>query len=105
MKARIFRNLKAWQIIVIFNLILCCIYGFGSFTFDYYAGAATAGFGVMGEVGGVGMYFTYIMAYFIALVVVLPILVIKRFGVGVAVYTLYAVSGLFVEYYVEWVLV
>ena len=27
-------------------------------------------FGVWGEVGGVGMYFTYVMAYFIALVVV-----------------------------------
>ena len=72
-------NLKAWQIIIIFNVLLCCIYGFGSFTFDFFAGAATAGPGVWGEVGGVGMYFTYVMAYFIALVVVLPILVIKRF--------------------------
>jgi hypothetical protein len=35
-------------------------------------GPATAEFGAWGEVGGVGMYFTYVIAYFIALVVVLP---------------------------------
>ncbi len=98
-------RLKPWQTILLFGILLCVIYGFGSFTFDYFAGAATAGFGVMGEVGGLGMYFTYVMAYFIALVVVLPILIIRRFWVGTAVYLLYAVSGLFVEYYMEWVLV
>ena len=97
-------NLKSWQIILIFAFLLCMIYGFGSFTFDYFAGAATAGFGVWGEVGGVGMYFTYVMAYFIALVVVLPILVIRRFWVGMAVYSLYALSGLYLEYYFELVL-
>jgi hypothetical protein len=97
-------RLKSWQLILIFAFLLCCIYAFGSFTFDYFAGAATAGFGVWGEVGGVGMYFTYVMAYFIALVVVLPILVIKRFWVGMAVYSLYALAGLFVEYYMDWVL-
>ena len=80
------------------------IYGFGSFTFDFYAGAATAGFGVMGEVGGVGMFFIYIMGYFIALVVVLPILLVRRFGVGLMVFLPYAIIGLFVEYYMEWVL-
>lgn len=94
-------KLKPWQTILIFAIILCCIYGFGSFTFDYFAGAATAGFGVWGEVGGVGMYFTYVMAYFIALVVVLPILVIRRFWVGMAVYSIYALSGLYLEYYFE----
>ncbi len=94
-------RLKPWQIILIFAILLCVIYGFGSFTFDYFAGAATAGFGVWGEVGGVGMYFTYVMAYFIALVVVLPILVIRRFWVGMAIYSLYALSGLYLEYYFE----
>ncbi len=94
-------NLKPWQIILIFAFLLCCIYAFGSFTFDYFAGAATARFGVWGEVGGVGMYFTYVMAYFIALVVVLPILVIRHFWVGMAVYALYALSGLYLEYYFE----
>ena len=96
-------SLKSWQLILIFAFLLCVIYGFGSFTFDYFAGAATAEFGVWGEVGGVGMYFTYVMSYFIALVVVLPILVIRRFWVGMAIYSLYALSGLFVEYYMDWV--
>lgn len=103
-RPKVLGNLKPWQIILIFAILLCVIYGFGSFTFDYFAGAATAGFGVWGEVGGVGMYFTYIMAYFIALVVVLPILVIRRFWVGMAVYALYALSGLYLEYYFELVL-
>lgn len=98
-------NLRPWQAILVFGLLLCFVYGFGSFTFDYYAGAATAEFGVWGEVGGVGGFFTYVMGYFIALVIVLPILLIKRFGVGFAVYLPYAISGLFVEYYMDWVLV
>jgi hypothetical protein len=83
---------------------LCAIYAFGSFTFDYYAGSGTAGFGVWGEVGGVGMFFIYVTGYFIALVVVLPILLVRRFGVGLMVYLPYAISGLFVEYYMDWVL-
>jgi len=97
-------QLRPWQTILLFGFLLAVIYGFGSFTFDFYAGAATAGFGVMGEVGGIGMFFIYVMSYFIALVVVLPILLIRRFGVGVAVYLPYAIGGLFVEYYFEWVL-
>lgn len=97
------RRLKPWQMILLFGFLLCGIYAFGSFTFDFYAGAATAGFGVMGEVGGIGMFFIYVMGYFIAVVVVLPILLLKRFGVGVAVYLPYAIIGLPVEYYMEWV--
>ncbi len=92
---------QTWRTILLFGILLCIIYGFGSFTFDYFAGAATAGFGVWGEVGGVGMYFTYVMAYFIVLVVMLPILIIRRFWVGMAVYALYALSGLYFEYYFE----
>lgn len=97
------RRLRPWQTILLFGFLLCGIYAFGSFTFDFYAGAATAKFGVRGEVGGIGMFFIYVMGYFIALVVVLPILLVKRFGVGVAVYLPYAVIGLPVEYYMEWV--
>jgi hypothetical protein len=97
------RRLKPWQTILLCGFLLCGIYALGSFTFDFYAGAATAGFGVMGEVGGVGMFFIYIMGYFIALVVVLPMLLVKRFGVGVAVYLPYAIIGLPVEYYMEWI--
>lgn len=96
-------RLKPWKIILIFGILLCFIYAFGSFTFDYYAGTATERFGVMSEVSGIGMFFIYILSYFIALVVVLPILIIKRFGVGLAVFLPYAIAGLFVEYYMEWV--
>jgi hypothetical protein len=96
-------SLKRWGIIIIFGFLLCIIYAFGSFTLDYYAGAATLRFGVMGPVSGIGMFFIYILGFYIALVVVLPILIIKRFGVGVAVYLPYAIAGLFVEYYMEWV--
>lgn len=102
-KRQVLSRLKPWQKILLFGFLLCGIYAFGSFTFDFYAGGATTGFGIMGEVGGVGMFFIYVMGYFIALVVVLPILLVKRFGVGVAVYLPYAVIGLPVEYHMEWV--
>lgn len=97
-------RLKTWQTILLFGILLCAIYAFGSFTFDYYAGAGTAEFGVWSEVGGIGMFFIYVMGFFIALVVVLPILLVRRFGVGLMVYLPYAISGIFVEYYMEWVL-
>lgn len=67
--------------------------------------SALTGFGVFFDLlTGIGMFFIYAMAYFNALVVVLPILLIRRFGVGTAVYLPWAVSGLFVEYYLEYVL-
>lgn len=94
---------KPWQIILVFGILLCLIYGLGSFTLDYFAGGATAGFGVWPEVDGVGMFFVYILSFYMTLVVVLPILIIRRFGVGMAVYLPYAIIGLFMEYYVEWV--
>ena len=100
-KTNLLNRLKPWQIILIFGILLCIIYGFGSFTFDYYAGAATPKFGDFSEYSGVGMFFVYVLSYFIVLVVMLPILLIKRFGVGVAVWLPYAISGLFVEYYME----
>jgi hypothetical protein len=31
-------------------------------------------------------------------------LLVRRFGVGLMVYLPYAISGLFVEYYMDWVL-
>ena len=95
-------RLNPWQTILLFGFLLCAIHAFGAFTFDYFAGAATAGLGMMGKVGGVGMFYIYIMAYFLVLVVVLPVVRIRRFGVGVAVYLPYAIIGLFVEYYFEW---
>jgi hypothetical protein len=97
------RRYKPWQIILVFGILQCLIYGIGSFTFDYFAGGATQKFGVWPEVGGVGMFYVYILSFYISLVVVLPILMINRFGVGMAVYLPYAIIGLFVDYYIEWV--
>ncbi len=95
--------LKPLPTILVFGVLQWFIYGIGSFTFDYFAGAATRSIGVWPEVGGVGMYFVYILSFYMALVVVLPILILKRFGVGVAIYLPYALTGLFVEYYFDWV--
>ena len=97
-------RLKPWQTILLFGILLCFIHAFSSFTFDFFAGAATAGFGVWGEVGGVGMFYIYVLSYFLVLVVILPVLIIRRFGVGIAVYLPCAIIGLFVEYYMEWVI-
>ncbi|MBN1315987.1 MAG: hypothetical protein JXA42_10980 [Anaerolineales bacterium] len=94
---------KPWQIILFFGILQCFIYGIGSFTLDYFAGGATEKFGVWPQVGGVGMFFVYILSFYIVLVVVLPILLTKRFGVGLAVYLPYAIVGLFIDYYIEWV--
>jgi len=82
-------RLKPWQTILLLGILLCAIHAFGSFTFDFYAGAATAGFGVWGEVGGVGMFYIYVLPYFLALVVVLPVLLINS---GFGGYTAYAIS-------------
>ncbi len=94
---------KPWQTILIFGALLWAIYGMGSFTFDYFAGGATEAFGVWPEVGGVGMFFVYVLSFFITLVVVLPILIVRRFGVGLAVYLPYAITGLYFEYYYDFV--
>lgn len=58
----------------------------------------------MGEVYGTGMFFIYMIGYFISIVVILPILIVKRFGIGTAIYIPYAIIGFFVEYYYEWAL-
>lgn len=94
---------KPWQMILAFGILQCFIYGIGSFTLDYFAGGSTKSFGTWPEGGGVGFFFLYVLSFYITLVVLLPILIIKRFGVGMAVYLPYAISGLFVDYYIEWV--
>ncbi len=94
---------KPWQMILIFGILQCFIYGIGSFTLDYFAGGATQSFGVWPDVGGVGFFFVYILSFFITFLTILPIITIHRFGVGIAVYLPYAISGLFVEYYIEWI--
>jgi len=80
---------KPWQVVLLFGILQSAITGFGTF-FDV--------------TSGVGMFFVYVVGHLNALVVVLPILLYRRFGVGTAVYLPWAISGLFVEYYLEYVL-
>jgi hypothetical protein len=83
------RNRKPWQVVLLCGILQSVLTGFGTF-FDL--------------VTGVGMFFVYVVAHLNALVVVLPVLLYRRFGTGLAVYLPWAVSGLFVEYYLEYVL-
>ncbi len=57
----------------------------------------------MGEVEGIGMFFVYMVGYFNALIIILPILKIRQFGMGTAIYLPYAIIGFFVEYHYEWI--
>jgi len=95
-------RLKPWQTVLLFGILQSAVTALGVYFFDFFAGSATVGFGVQGEVGGTGMFFVYMLGYFNALVVILPILLVRHFGVGAMVYLPYAIVGLFVEYYYEW---
>jgi len=97
------RKLKAWQIILIFGLLQSTVTAIGTYFFDFFAGSATVGFGKMGEIEGTGMLFVYMVGYFNALIIILPILKIRSFGVGTAIYLPYAIIGFFVEYHYEWI--
>jgi hypothetical protein len=97
-------KLKSWHTILIFSFLLMGVYALGTYFFDFFAGSATAGFGKMGEIYGTGMFFIYMIGYFISIIIIFPILIIKRFGTGVLLYLPYAVIGFFVEYYYEWIM-
>ncbi|MBU7009786.1 MAG: hypothetical protein HXS46_03790 [Theionarchaea archaeon] len=78
---------KPLKVILLFSVLLMILIAFGTF-FDL--------------VTGIGMFFIYIISYFHTLIIVLPILLIKKFGAGTSVYVPSALIGLFVEYYMEW---
>ena len=63
-------QLKPWQTILLFSILLFVIIGLGTFFFDFFAGSATVGFGIQptGEVKGTSMFFLYMIGYFTALV-------------------------------------
>ena len=71
---------------MLFGILEMTLTGFGTF-FDSHS--------------RIGSFYVYIVSYFNALVVILPILLIRRFGVGTAVYLPYAVVGFFLEYALE----
>jgi hypothetical protein len=62
-------RMKPWPTILVFGFLQAALSGFGTF-FDI--------------TSGIGMYFVYMVGYFNVLAVVLPILLIQRFGVGTA---------------------
>lgn len=90
--SRISRNLPPLKhpvrLIALFGLLQFAVYGFGS-AFELL---------VTNEV-----CFHFVFSFFIALVVVIPVLATGRFGAGTAVYVPFATLGFFVEYYMEWV--
>jgi len=87
-RASFLQRWKPWQVVLLFGLLQAAITGFGTF-FDV--------------ASGIGMFFVYVVGHLNALVVVLPVLLYRRLGVGTAVYLPWAISGLFVEYYLEYV--
>jgi hypothetical protein len=95
-------RLKRWQTILLFGFLLMIIYALGTYFFDFFAGQATVGFGRMGQVWGIGMFFIYMIGYFVAIIIILPILIFKNFATGTLIFLPYAIIGFFVEYYYEW---
>lgn len=93
---------KKWQTILLFGFLLMIVYAAGVYFFDFFAGTATAGFGKMGEVWGIGMFFIYMIGYFLSIVIILPILIYKSFGIGILIFLPYSIIGFFVEYYYEY---
>ncbi len=94
-------RLKKWQTILLFGFLQMIIYAVGVYFFDYFAGTATAGFGIMGEVWGIGMFFIYMIGFFLSIIIILPILIHKSFGIGILIFLPYSIIGFFVEYYYE----
>jgi hypothetical protein len=78
---------KPWQIILFFGVLLFLVNTLGAFWVEPYSGSC--------------MF--VLLAYFTALVVILPVLLIRRFGVGAAVYLPYMLLGVGFDYYFEWV--
>ena len=90
-------RLKPWQTILLFGILQSALFGVRPFFFDLIAGGATLGFGVWPKVGGTGLFYVYMVGYFNALVVILPVLLLKRFGVGTSIYLPYALIGVPVD--------
>ncbi|MBI4303267.1 MAG: hypothetical protein HY665_02875 [Chloroflexi bacterium] len=98
-------RLKPWQTILLFGFVLLIVTTPAVFFFDFFAGSATRGFGVppSSGVGGTGMFYLYAISYFSSLLVILPLLLTKRFGSATAIFLPYVIIGFPVNYYFEWV--
>lgn len=78
---------RPWQVIVLFAVLQFLLTGLGIFV----------------DQASIGFSYIYALSFFNALFVVLPILLIRRFGVGVAIYLPYATIGALINYMMEWV--
>ena len=81
----ILRRLRAWQVVLLFGLLHFLVMSFGNFVMEPRWGCVFV-----------------IPAYLMALVVVLPILIIRRIGAGTAVFLPFFVFGLPATYYFEY---
>ena len=81
------RRMKPWETILVFGILLFVLQGVAAFLVEEYSG---------------GCMFI-IPAYFYALVVILPVLLVRRFGVAAAIYAPAAILGLPMLYYFEWI--
>ncbi len=95
---------RFWTTVLLFDFLLIVVTTLATFFFDFFAGTATLGFGIQPRsVHGTGMFYLYMAGYFTALVVVLPMLQLRRFWVATAVYLPFVILGFPISYYFEWV--
>jgi hypothetical protein len=86
--AGILKNINPVFIILFFSTLLFVLTGWGIF-FDLSS--------------GIGYFFIYLISYFFSLIIILPVLLIKRFGTGLLIVLPYSIIGAFIDYYMEWV--
>lgn len=86
-KPRLAWRFNIWQTVLIFGILHFVAMTIGAILVEPYSGSC--------------MFI--LMGYFNAIVVILPILLLRRFGVGLGVYLPYAIVGFFPEYYMDWV--
>jgi hypothetical protein len=91
------------KVVLRFSFLLQIVFVMCIYFWDYYAGQATAGFGVESDrYMGIGMFYIYVMAFFLSLIVLSAIFKANKvFGIGFMVFIPYAIIGFFVEYYYE----
>jgi len=77
-----------WPSILVFGLLVFLVFTFGTM-FEMLVTR--------------GVCFVYVISYFLSFAVVLAIRRIGMFGTGLAVFLPYAIMGVFVEYWMEWV--
>lgn len=103
-------NRAQWKLgtlstVLLFSLLLNVVNALGVFFFDYFAGSATRGFGMIPSNGviGTGMFYLYVVSHFVSFLVILPVLLKRRFGIATAVFLPLVIIGFPINYYFEWI--